>query len=263
MSQAVIEQSDSEILRLEVEEYNQSAVLMKTLILRAADKLAKSGKYNEDYSVISSRLCKVFPNWSPGSIRNTLPKEYKREKELDTPQVVDEIDEIMQRLSDSMIDLGMWVKEMQRKMRKDNEYKNIVLNQFGGADEFIGFMKSWIEVEAEISLLKSVSDDRERIDITVKILTKIHLRTINLRKVAEMAGVTHKWLKSKNYNKDNIINRSIDRIEELCQEFFGPDFRLNTWLREQEARYKKSLSVPTFPELRDGVKQRIITESNK
>lgn len=236
---------DEAILRKEIEQFMAYEPGIKNLILRSAHKLSESGKFDDDKTVICARICKIFPMWSSRWIRECLPLEYKRVYRKKDEIPLDEVEQALKGLADMFTDLGRELKKMAKKMKKNREYKQLFINQFGGTGELKRISD---ELAMEASLCKSLNDGRERIDILTKVLVKEALEYYNSSHVANMAGISNKWLKSKNFNKDNIVDRAAAYLEKFGTHFFGLEFRIMTWVREQESRHKKSLPV-IFPEL--------------
>src|SRR3989442_3003655 len=91
-------------------------------------------------------------------------------------------------------------------MQESKEFEQEVEKILTSANLTISdLLKEVTEMEADIELIKSLKDSREKIDFVRKVIIKSFLRTVNLRNVAEMAGISSKWVKSDNYNRESQI----------------------------------------------------------
>lgn len=123
--------------------------------------------------------------------------------------------------------------KMSKKAQKDPKYAKMLNDKIsetnGDAKSFDMILK---ELEAEVFLWKRLVDRRETLDITQKLIISELLKYRNTRSVAKMAGVTPKWLKSKNFNKNGEIELAKKLTEELLTRATGKKFDFSKWFKK-------------------------------
>lgn len=140
--------SDEEILKDQIRRFKDNAETMTQIILRAAEKLAQSGHY-EDLTVISLRLTKLWP-WHSRLIRDVLPEKYKRKYIFSSSTMIRKtsLQKFNEKQNLVLLSMKIFFRHFRRYPRiefsenKDSKYKPGVINpKFLKKDRSIDYEK--------------------------------------------------------------------------------------------------------------------------
>ena len=240
-------ESDSVILFAQIKELDAlfDDLRKSKLIKKSAILLAESHKYDDDLTIICSRLKKAFNGKVSNSfINQELEPKYKQIlKKIDdndnTP--IDIYEEIIYQLEDQAESLYNLAKDIKSKT-KDKETKqaifvglNNLVHDFhenpldymkslniqspsinGGLTKLLNNIKS---LSAELATLKEMTDDRVRMDIYLQIHCKILLlQGWTYSGLAKKIHYSKKWISA--LDKKIAIPKGSSR-EEVFSEVFG------------------------------------------
>ena len=211
------ELSDEDILADEVQEMKGVDIKKEEIINRAAEKLEKSGKYDNDLTDICARIQKLWPKISKSHITETLDGKYVRayeKKEPNTPEGL--FEEILFVMEDLHNDLAKISADIVKKCREDpdvrkkveqslvdsihkmhtnldefiNDFRN-KLSNVGQLKDFLEFLKS---EQTDIDYIKTLTDYREKLDIWFKVRLRMMFTEQHLAELGKDIHYSSKWM---------------------------------------------------------------------
>jgi hypothetical protein len=207
--------------------------------------------YFDNPREICAALCKVFPKIADRDIRQYCPDKYKREyvKEEIQNSPVDFLDEALKHMEDVLHDAESIIHEIRTAYKKADrtqkeELTKIILDAFGGLTELKKRGAEWKELSVELAKIKIIHDKRKKMDYFTKFMRRLQTFYLSKNRVAELAGISSKWVKTG--------FQDLDDIEELAQKIWKTDksfAEIADWFNENVLRQERNLPyVPLISE---------------
>lgn len=253
--------SDEAILRDEIAEMKDITASKEKIIKQAAEKLAKSGKYDDDLTVICSRLVKVWSEISKSYIAKVLPDTYKRpyiKKEEDV--AADLFEEILFRFEDIHNELAKISADLIKKCRDDenvkkdleqalaqsihdfHEYPDAYLKDLKKQLSTIRQLENLIEFlkkqENDIDYIKELIDYREKLDPFMKLRLKMMFFENHFISLGKKIHYSDKWMSIT--NRDETAMKIVGELR--CCPACGYD--MSEWFVKAKIAYEKGQPIP-------------------
>lgn len=250
--QTLEELNDSEILSIEIQEYRILAHgKLEPLLLKCAEKLALN---YEDKTVIAQRLSKIFPE-QKRVIQKILPEGYKRAytKPEEIPKTL--LEELLEIREENFKTMYEFIKDIKKKI-SGNKYEGLkeniqqLLTSSKSLQELIEDEK---KLNAELSIIKSKGDIREKIHPFQSLILRAHLFVESLHDVADKIDQSAKWAKIGHKERsEDIINDMSDKLKRciVCDWDSADFFNKNIKLEERGLE----IEIPDVKQIQNGFK---------
>lgn len=227
--------------------------VLENLIEAAGSKLEE---FIDDETQICTIIQKYFPEELGRDVRRYCPSKYKRkytpedskknEWSLFTETFQYSIDTLAE-LQELLIDI---VAQRNKILNEQGpqaciSFENFVYKAFGGFAEFKEYARKVKEANIDLSKLKQMRDNRNKIDHLSKFMLYIQAFYLSKSKVGKdgaFATISSKWVKK------GILNNQ--KLEELAIRCWQSDEKLHVmsdWFLENKIRLEKDLPILPMP----------------
>ncbi len=150
--------SDAEIIGNLITQMDSLETTRAKIILKAANKLADSGKY-EDTTIISSRLKRIWTTISKSTIDKALPDMYKRKYEQkadigDAPRSL--VQEVLARIDDLDATFRQQTTQLLRHCKADDDVDKTLTDQLPKTFKEINSDKFWNLVRDQSRIITDI-----------------------------------------------------------------------------------------------------------
>lgn len=236
-----------EIATIEKFYWSKNKLFEETIPI-AAKKLEP---YYKDKTKICSILTSVFKKDFERDVRRTCPPQYKHVyllEEEELPKTL--LEETLTYMEEVLTDATVIVKSIKDKLQKVEskdkaELEHYIIQKFGGIAELKKMVEDWKEASVEVARIKQIHDDRAKLDPFTKFLLRIQSFYLSKNKVAELADISSKWMKTGIENDKD--------LEDLAQKLWATDAKLEIirrWFNTNKIRDDKGLPIIALPDFR-------------
>jgi hypothetical protein len=204
--QSLEELNDSQILSSEIQEYRViTKGKLEPLLLKCAEKLALN---YEDKSVIAQRLCRIFPE-QKRTIYRVVPDNYKRGYEKSEEVIPKtQLEELFSFREENFKIIYEITKDISKKISggKYTDIPKLIEDMTSTGSSLDDLIEVEKKINAELSIVKSLGDIREKIHPFQSLVLRAHLFVSSLHEVAEKIDQSTKWMnKGHKENAEELV----------------------------------------------------------
>lgn len=256
VSQTAVELNSDVILYEEKEEVKKLdsnlKEQLKKIFIKAAQKLEQTDAFEDTREICAYLSKSVWPEHAR-HLRLVLPEKYKHcytkfkkeEEQENDSQETKLVKEFLKRCGDLFYELSSAFDMMLSKLNQIDDPQERTklgqqfMSQFGStSDSFQKELDKIKEMEAEVSYIKSIQDDRIRLGEYEKVMVKAQLLVYSKHDIAKKLGMCSKWIK-QGVQDDPEIERGLDQIKKCM----NCGFDIADWYRKQKKRFEKGLKI--------------------
>jgi hypothetical protein len=236
-----------------------------TNIYRRAAKELET--YYDDYSMICSRLSRVFPKEQSRLIRKVLDTKYKRgygSEILESDLPITEVEELFLSLKEALEGLLKVTNRVVDKIRASPaiqnkihnnieltdsekeefalclEYQKTIFSAFGTMAELKKYIESVRSMSLEVKLIQDEFDNRLKLDEYKRVIVKLYDLVYRYRKIGKV------WHKSAKWIKQVVEDPELEKIIEQADKCPQCNFEWAAMFNKQAKRIEKGLE-PKLP----------------
>jgi len=237
---------------------------LSNIFRRAAKELES---YYQDYSMICTRLSRVFPKEQSRLIRKALDVKYKRgyDKEiLESGLPITEVEELFLSLKETLegllkvtnrvVEKVQASPEIHRKIFNEIEltaeekeefalvleYQKTIFSAFGTMAELKKYIEKIRDMSLEVKLIQDQFDNRLKLDEYKRVIVKLYDLVYKYRKIGKI------WHKSGKWIKQIVEDPELEKIIEQADKCPQCNFEWASFFNKQAKRIGRGLE-PKLP----------------